>query len=209
MINDTTVRNLLSTLLSPSSGMDSTWDVDQVCGQDLPGTGRRKIFAILALTGEVGFLQDFILGKIYDFHLPLKSSSRTFKRRNSQESGLWEIGDLAGLFQEHSHLSMKSFERFQSLLLAPFFNIYPDHVYFYKLSDSHVLPFIEYEAQGLSESFRLAKVKIHRAHHSSRWSEVNAFLTVVILFASNCWSTEHPRRESILRAQGSPVRHKR
>ena len=162
LVNQGTITQLLRLALPNTSAEDFDNYIEQVCGPALPGTGRRKIFAILVLIDRIDSIRDFIRLDIRDHHLPLEVQWDQYKKRyrlrNTHRAG--------NLFRGWSFNDIEAFSANQARMQAPFFRLEHDKVCFYKLREHDNLPFIVYEPVTNGGYGRVLKVKIHEAHHN-------------------------------------------
>ncbi len=150
--------------------------VEGICGPKLPGTGRRCIFAILVLIDKCESMLDFIKAKVFDIHLPLQVKWNTGTRVHE----LFNIKDDESLRspllfgKPWKSNDFNSFKANQSYMLAPFFWLSGEHVFYYKIPSQNILPFVEYGQETNGGYGTIYKVRIHKAHHSFRRSKVSS-----------------------------------
>ncbi|KAH8893880.1 kinase-like protein [Thozetella sp. PMI_491] len=166
LINQSTVGRLLELTFPSATAEVLKSYTAQVCGPELSGTGRRKIFAIVVLMNRIQSITDFIDRDILDFHLPLEAQWSRITN--------WSRNDEV------------VFSTYQACMLAPFFQIGQDKVFFYKLPLGYTLPFIEYKNVADGGYSRVRKVKIHPAHHNlSSPRESNPYFALKSLHTSD------------------------
>ena len=174
IINRATVQTLLRTAIPHATAPALDYYAEEICGLQLHGTGRRKIFAILVLINKVEYIKDIIEMNLDDLHLPLEFEwDRRIHKYVVYKKGDASPRDALSWCMNWTHNDMELFKSNQSLMLASFLNLPLDDIYFYKLADHFVLPFLEYEPKENSGYGRVLKVKIHRAHHNFRQSKVS------------------------------------
>jgi hypothetical protein len=176
IVSDVTVRMLLGIILRDAAEEDLEEHARQICGHDSPSQATlpktmRKIVAILVLIGKVECVTDFIRGNVRDVDLPLKlewcNNQYMFYKRGDEA-----LTDVLTCFTGWHGKDMESFSSQQTIMLAPFLDIRDDQVCFYKLDYPIVLPYIEYGLKTHGGHGKVWRVKIHRAHHSFRSSQV-------------------------------------
>ena len=186
IINKTTVQTLLRTAIPQATAPALDYYAEQICGLQLHGTGRRKIFAILVLVNKVEYIKDIIEMNLDDLHLPLEFEwDRGNHKYVVYKKGDASPRDALSWCMNWTHNDMEGFKNNQSLMSASFLNLPLDDIYFYKLADHFVLPFLEYEPKENSGYGRVLKVKIHRAHHNFRRSKVSLCL---LRFSTYQWT---------------------
>ncbi len=173
IINQETTRKLLKHAYPDWSVTELKGYVNDICGLDRPGTGRRKLLAVLVLMNKAEYIVDFIRYRVQDLHLPLEvkwdRSKHRFQMSKKEDENLPNPFPYCSTW---SHKDMQCFSNFQNYMLAPYFRLTEDDVYHYKLSRTSVLPFTIYghRMEGLSD--KTYQIKIHKAHHDFKACQV-------------------------------------
>ncbi|KAK6079401.1 serine/threonine protein kinase [Seiridium cupressi] len=126
---------------------------------------RRMILAVLILIGKVVCIEDFIQNDIRDIHLPLRL------HKNKQQRNVVQVQKRSApeviYLDKWKWNDMENFTNTQYRVLAPFFDMPPDDLHFYKIDNGRIiLPFLEWEKKISGGYGTVWKVKIHPAHHS-------------------------------------------
>jgi hypothetical protein len=172
IVSNDVIRRLLRNVCPDIDGEELEERIQQVCGRGGTFATRRKIFSILILIGKVESILGFINAEICDADLPLKLEWKD-RRYSIKKRGDVPLASTSTYFRNWLRRDFEAFEDKQSWMLAPYFELGDDKLCFYKLDHNHiVLPFTEYEPKSQGGQARVFKVKIHKAHHNFRPSEV-------------------------------------
>ncbi|KAH8901704.1 hypothetical protein GQ53DRAFT_815153 [Thozetella sp. PMI_491] len=170
------IRRIIATLYQEKTTQEREYLTQQICGQELTSTGRRKILAVLIMVDRATSIDAFIAADILDLHLPLELISEN-KGKRLQFQLCKKGGERIPALESHCHrwrnTDFNSFKDLQSRMMAAFFDLPDDRIYYYNMSWEYRLPFTLYEHKNHGGYGRVYKVKIHRAHHNHKHQQAS------------------------------------
>ncbi|ORY60793.1 uncharacterized protein BCR38DRAFT_476674 [Pseudomassariella vexata] len=173
ILDSSVVRHLLRQSFPSETDQQLDIKTQEICS-DQYISSRWRIFAILVLIGNVHYINDFIDNHISDSHLPLRQQKTHWKktRRNpflAREDR--KDGPVRTCFSQWRPEHMDAFCRSQYEIMAPLLDIGCEKVYFYKMDDKVILPFLGWNRKISGGYGTVWKVKIHAAHHNFTCSQ--------------------------------------
>jgi hypothetical protein len=163
------------------------WDTHTIVQspESIQTTTRLRIFAILALLGQVKEIRNFIRDKLYDSHLPFILSTNDdgdCQLEHNDENGGQTIEFFSNWPQEHD---LESYAEKQWQVLSPYFQLSTSkhsEILHYDFPRETILPFLEKDDDrkrgGFGEVFR---VKIRPESHNCCEDPVSIPSSMIVL----------------------------
>ncbi|OHF04102.1 protein kinase domain-containing protein [Colletotrichum orchidophilum] len=127
------------------------------------GTGsRRRIFATLVFMKQTSHIEDFILEKIFDHHLPLCHDTKSMKGFRTL------VGDdrvNTTLFQDWERVHVDLFYIYQRMIFVPFLSMGNGRLCSYVFDGNVRLPWDKFEQKTMGGHGTIHRLEIHQSHH--------------------------------------------
>ncbi|KAH8894161.1 kinase-like protein [Thozetella sp. PMI_491] len=168
ILGEATIRKLLADVYPTWTEPRIDECVSKICGPDVPGTGRRRIFAVLVIIEKVKAIDDFIKCEVWDTHLPLDVEHKTNKSKGYYlcKKGDPDLPNPLPCCRGWQSKHMRAFKQNQAYMLASYLNLPGNETYYYKLLPESVLPFISRVHMKGGGFSQVSKVQIHKGHHN-------------------------------------------
>ncbi|KAK3365888.1 kinase-like domain-containing protein [Lasiosphaeria ovina] len=147
-------------------------------GQQRRLFSRKRIFVLLALCQHIPSIKSFIENGVCDSHLPLLSSSGssvTVEDRVKMPFYIKQDSDTpceVACFDGWPIKDKEWWEKYQYVVLVPFFCHGPDRLNFYPFQADTILPFTEFSKEMIEGGqASVGKITIHPAHHNFKRNE--------------------------------------